>query len=350
MITDPRFAPRRDDLPYLRRRTRTRVAAVPPESPTPPQPAPATTPATGVRYVHEPKAKPAAPATPPTASGGVQYVHPTRAAHPDAPAAAPAPTQSPAPVSSSLDLDAPRVAPPAGGPPAAGPGPASTSLDLDPTPAPAPVAPTGATSTARPSVTEPLRRVHDDVRIAAGGRLILTPTAPTVTLTRVQSGIGTLSIEAACGPDVGDLRLGAAYQLGSGVASTVQMTQGERFAPPHSRRPVIVSGRDRFEQLRIDLRQAGEVRRLIVYAFSANRAPLSWSGTLIVTTFGGGRLEVPMESLQGGQVAVLLSLYNVRGEFVLRAEMQALNGDVREAARAYGYDQIAWVDDRTPVE
>jgi hypothetical protein len=56
-----------------------------------------------------------------------------------------------------------------------------------------------------------------------------------------------------------------------------------------------------------------------------------------------------MESLQGGQVAVLMSLYNVRGEFVLRAEMQTLNGDVREAARAYGFDRISWLDDRSPV-
>jgi hypothetical protein len=45
-----------------------------------------------------------------------------------------------------------------------------------------------------------------------------------------------------------------------------------------------------------------------------------------------------------------MSLYNVRGEFVLRAEMQALNGGVREACRAYGYDRITWLDDRAPVD
>jgi hypothetical protein len=57
-----------------------------------------------------------------------------------------------------------------------------------------------------------------------------------------------------------------------------------------------------------------------------------------------------MDVLEGGQVAVLMSIYQVRGELVLRAEMQTLFGDVRDAARAYGYDRISWLDDRTPVE
>jgi hypothetical protein len=47
---------------------------------------------------------------------------------------------------------------------------------------------------------------------------------------------------------------------------------------------------------------------------------------------------------------MLLSLYNVRGEYVLRAELESIEGGVREACRAYGYDRITWLDDRTPVE
>ncbi|MCW2497260.1 hypothetical protein [Jatrophihabitans sp.] len=179
--------------------------------------------------------------------------------------------------------------------------------------------------------------------------MILTPTEPTVTLTRLQSGIGTLRIEAACSAEVGDLRLGCAYELADGTSSTVQMTQGERFAPAHSRRPVLVGGRDTFETVSIDLRQARALKRLVVYAFSEARSPLIWGGTLITTTFGGARVELPLETLQGGTVAVLQSLYVVDGEFVLRAEMQTLYGDVREAARAYGYDRITWLDDRSPV-
>jgi uncharacterized protein involved in tellurium resistance len=166
----------------------------------------------------------------------------------------------------------------------------------------------------------------------------------------MQSGIGAVRIEAACSPEVGDLRIGCAYELVSGQSSTVQMAQGNRFGPPHSKRPVLLAGRETFEHIDIDLRQTRELRRLVVYAFSESRSPLTWGGTLITSTFGGARVELPLETLQGGAVAVLQSLYVLDGEFVLRAEMQSLNGDVREAVRAYGYDAITWLDDRTPVD
>ncbi len=178
----------------------------------------------------------------------------------------------------------------------------------------------------------------------------MSPTEPTVTLTPLQSGIGTLTIEAATSAEVGDLRLGCVYELTSELEMTMQMTQGNRFAPPHSKRPVLVGGHDRFERVQMDLRQCRGLRRLIVYAFSEQRQPLQWGGTLILTTFGGERIEISLDGLQGGTIAVLASIYQVRGELVLRAEMETLFGDVREAARAYGFDRISWLDDRTPVE
>jgi hypothetical protein len=201
-----------------------------------------------------------------------------------------------------------------------------------------------------PASAAPQRRRRVDPRVSPGERLILTPTDPTVTLTVLQSGIGALSIEAAASADVGDLRLGAAYELDTDLQMIMQMTQGNRFAPPHSKRPVLIGSHERFERVSVDLRQVRGLRRMIVYAFSENRKPITWGGTLVVTTFGGGRIELPLESLPGGDIAVLMSVYQVRGELVLRAEMQTLNGDVREASRAYGYDKITWLDDRTPVE
>ncbi len=180
--------------------------------------------------------------------------------------------------------------------------------------------------------------------------MLLTPTQPTLTLDRLQSGIGAMTFEAACGPDVGDLRLGCLYELYSGVCSAMALSGGSRNAPPRTRRPVILAGRDRFEWLSVDLRQSRDLRRLLVYAFSESRAALAWGGTLVTSTFGGGRAELPLDTLQSGDVGVLLSLYNVEGEFVLRAEMQTLFGGAREAARAYGYDRITWLDERTPVD
>ncbi len=70
----------------------------------------------------------------------------------------------------------------------------------------------------------------------------------------------------------------------------------------------------------------------------------------MISTFGGARIDVPLETLYVGKVAVLLSIYNLDGEFVIRAEMETIVGDVREAARAYGYDRITWRDDRSPID
>jgi hypothetical protein len=250
------------------------------------------------------------------------------------------------PSSSSLDLAAPTAPTPP--PPAAAS--SSSSLDLD-APA-APIAPTASTPAAVPLAppVEPPRRKRDDPRVRAGSRKILTVADQTVTLTRLQSAIGTLVFEAAVSDAVGDLRIGCAYQLRSGHSSTVQLTGGNRLAPAGSRRPVIVAGHEHFARISVDLRQSVELERMAIYAFSESRAPLTWGGTLIAETFGGAKVELALESLQGGDVAMLMSLYNVRGEFVLRAEMQALNGGVREACRAYGYDRISWLDDRTPVD
>lgn len=231
----------------------------------------------------------------------------------------------------------------------------SSSLDLGETSQQLPGEAAARTPARSPSPA-PTRPVFEDARVGAGGRVILSPAHPTVTLTRLQSGIGTLSFEAVCPAEVGDLRLGAAYELADGRTSTIQTSSGgeasgaNRFAPPGSRRPVLVGAREQHERIQIDLRQSRDLRRLVVYAFSGDHAPLRWSGTLIGTALAGARVEVPLDPLIGGQIAVLASLYNVAGEFVLRAELQTLDGDVREAARAYGFDLITWVDGRTPVD
>ena len=333
MISDPRSAPARTDLPWLRRRVRTGSSA-------------ATTTnlsdfLTGhterPRHHEVPHAPPTVPAPPSRVSS------PSLDLDLGSPVPPVSPPQPPVPptrvASASLDLD-----PPAGSS-VSSPARPSSSLDLDPPAAPSSGASPPPTAAApRPKVTR-----RTDIRVANRGRAILTPATPTLTLTRLQSGIGTLRIEAACSAEVGDLRIGSAYELTDGTSSTMQLTQGERLAPPHARRPVLLGSRENFETISIDLRQIRDLRRLVIYAFSEGRRPLTWGGTLITTTYGGARVELPLDTLQGGTVAVLLSLYVVNGECVLRAEMQSLFGDVREAARAYGFDKITWVDDRTPV-
>ncbi|SOD71740.1 uncharacterized protein involved in tellurium resistance [Jatrophihabitans sp. GAS493] len=193
-------------------------------------------------------------------------------------------------------------------------------------------------------------------RAISGTRTILSAKSPTITLTRLQSGVGSLKFEAACSPAVGDLRLGCAYQLRDGHASTAQHAQGSRYGPKSSKRPVVMTSRDEYEEISLDLRQNQLLERVLIYAFSESGAyaggqtPLNWGGTFVVTTFGGARIEVPIELAPAAGTLALMSLYNIRGEFVLRAEMELIAGPIREACKAYGYDRISWLDDRTPVE
>ncbi|MFE9959218.1 hypothetical protein [Micromonospora sp. NPDC005299] len=178
---------------------------------------------------------------------------------------------------------------------------------------------------------------------------MLTSTAPTLTLTRLQSGIGALTMQARCAEEVGDVRLGCAYQLRSGETSTVQQADGRGWAPRRSTRPVIAAHRDRHDQVSLDLRQSREIERLIVYGYSERGVVLHWGGALVVTTFGGARIEVPLEGPSSRGVRVILSLYNIRGEFVLRSELETVGGSVRDACRAYGFDRITWLDGHTPL-
>jgi uncharacterized protein involved in tellurium resistance len=259
---DPALAPPRTDLPYLRTRTRPRVA-------------------------------PAAPHTIDTS----RHTAPAR----------PAPTPS-------------------------------TSLDLSTPP------PVRARRPPPPARRQPQRR-----RAASGSQTLLSPKAPTVTLTRVQSGIGKLLIEAACSAGVGDLRLGCAYQLHGGPVSTVQHEGGNRNGPPDGKHLVLQAQRHEFETIAVDLRHCRDLERLTVYAFSASHVPLPWAGTLVTTTPADASIETPFELARSAPVAVLLSVYQVGGELTLRREMQPFDTTVKAACLAYGYDRITWLDDWTPI-
>jgi len=214
----------------------------------------------------------------------------------------------------------------------------------------APVAPPAVVpAPATPAVRRPATPVRPVPRLAPGGRLLLTAADPAVTLTRVQSGIGTLTVEAVVSPAVGDVRLGAAWQLTDGSSGVVQPATGVLAAPAGSRRPVLRAAGDRHERLVLDLRQSRSLARLLVYAYSGSGAELDWGGTLVLTTAGGARAELPMELGRSAGPVALLSLYAIDGEFVLRAERDVVGGAARDVARAYGYDRISWADGWTPV-
>jgi hypothetical protein len=215
-----------------------------------------------------------------------------------------------------------------------------SALDLSSPAAPAAPAAAAARSLARNGVV---------VRAVPNARTTLTARVPTVTLTRIQSGIGVLSFEAHWSPSIGDVRLGCAYHLGGERSSTVTPSGPLKSAPPNSKRPILTGHQDTVEKITVDLRQSRDLERLILFGYSESGAAVRWGGTLLVTTSGGARIELPLDRPPTLAVVVFLSLYNVSGEFTLRAEMDAAGRTVREACIAYGYDRISWLDDRTPI-
>lgn len=147
-----------------------------------------------------------------------------------------------------------------------------------------------------------------------------------MTLDRLQSGIGLLAVES---PRSGGPDLACAYELTDGRSALI----GPGTAAPASRTPLLAV---RSRSLGVDLRQVGLLTRLIVLAvFPASVVP---SGALVVTTWDGARLEIPLD--QAARVVVALSVHNFAGELVLRAEAADAESP-RAAGVAYGFDGIS---------
>lgn len=332
-IASPAAAQPRTDLPYLRHRRR------PPTSPADPAIAEFVRGAASRASTSTPVSRPeAAPQRPEPASLDLSVT----------PAAAPPPFRPrQSPTSSSLDPSAPAPATAPAPRPLASPN--SSSLDLSepqqrPTSAlqDAPARP--VTHSAQPLTARP--RLP---RTRLGAPTLLTDKSPTVTLTRLQSGVGALTVEAACSSAVGDLRLGCAYQLRTGVTSVVQHASGLTVGPPQSKRPVIRSDREQFERLTLDLVQVRDLERLLIYAFSDSGAVLQWGGTLVTSTSGHARIKTAMDRPAQAGVLALLTVFNIAGELVVRSESELIAGSVRDTCLAYGYERIAWLDARTPL-
>ncbi|QHT57678.1 hypothetical protein GXP71_17415 [Cellulomonas sp. H30R-01] len=298
---------------------------------------------------------PASPAPRPSASQGTSL---DLSAPSSAPAGGTSLDLSPS-SSSGTSLDLPSSARPSAPASASG-----TSLDLS-SPARGSSAPAGAsldlsgattpTAASRPVRPRPSAAAGDLVlgyapdRLAPGGRASLTDDRPTLTLDRLQSGIGVLTVRAAVSEHIGDLRLAAAYRLATGESSVLDEARGLSVAPVGTSRYVVVAARDHGDVLRLDLRQVRRLERLVVLAFSPSGGTLRWGGALLVETADGGRVDVALDREPASGVLVALSITQVAGELVLRAEDELVHGTFRDACLAYGFTSITWVDPWTPL-
>jgi hypothetical protein len=96
----------------------------------------------------------------------------------------------------------------------------------------------------------------------------------------------------------------------------------------------------------VDLRQVSGLRRLLVYATTAAEHLMEWQGTLVVSTLGGQKLYLPCSGTSPS--LVLMSIYNVDGHLVIRAEDEPVPGPPQQVCEAYDYDHVLWRDGFTP--
>src|SRR5215213_10554774 len=90
----------------------------------------------------------------------------------------------------------------------------------------------------------------------AQGRAILSRDAPTVTLDRRQSAIGSLAFEL-----VGSGALSCAWELGDGEAGLVSKASGVLVSPEFGRRPIVQLVE---RSLVVGLRHVRQLRRLLL--------------------------------------------------------------------------------------
>ncbi|UIJ35426.1 hypothetical protein [Allobranchiibius sp. GilTou73] len=321
----------RTDLPYLRRRVRPTAPAAAPAASTPSEASTVPTPA------------PAGTAVADFLSG--------RSVRPGRERPAPQPALTP-----SLDLDAPTASTPSTPTPAA----SSISLDLggDQPAAPTPTSTSstsldlGGDEPAAPDTTAPRRSVAPlgrhtreqpyDLRlptITEHERRVLSAADRVVHLTRMQSAVGRLRIEPALGAGE-HLDLGCVLETSDRQESIVLGTLNRQGPDP--RRPMVRCGGQGVE---IDLRRILSLSRLLVVAV----APRLPGGTLVVTTYGGSRMEIPLPVRATLGAQALLTAYVVQGRLVLRAELDPFSGTLQQVCGAYGYTDLTWRDPATPL-
>jgi tellurite resistance protein TerA len=142
-----------------------------------------------------------------------------------------------------------------------------------------------------------------------------------------------------------DLDLGCLYELSDGRKGVVQAL-GNAFGA-QDRPPFIqLDADDRSgsstggENLFINLDQAQNIRRILIFAFIYEGVPAWDQADGVVTIFpaNGQPIEVRLDEHAGGARSCAIALIdNSRGDFEIRREVQYINGAQDALDRAYGW-------------
>lgn len=198
------------------------------------------------------------------------------------------------------------------------------------------------------------------------GKVTLTKSAPTVSLTKSGAASGELRVNlnwnarppqqpsggffkrlaAGAQSSAIDLDLGCLYELTDGSKGVVQAL-GKSFDSRNAGSPIIsLDGDDRSgtntggENLRIDLNRLAEIRRIIVFAFIYDGVPNWAAADGVVTLFpaSGAPVEVRLdESDPKAPMCAIALLTNSGSDLTVNREVRYLQGGQQVLDQAYGW-------------
>src|SRR5580765_1175315 len=200
--------------------------------------------------------------------------------------------------------------------------------------------------TKRPSAPEPP---------AAGGKVVLTKSAPTVSLTKQSSGTLRVNLNWNARKSSSffgkaarlDLDLGCLYEFTDGSKGVVQALGNAFTASPRgvSDRAIWLDADDRSgasadgENLYVDLRFTDRIKRVLVFAFIYEGAA-NWSEAQgVVTMFpaSGPQVEVRLDDPRDGAKTCAVAMLTGGVELAVRREVNYVNGAQRLLDETYGW-------------
>lgn len=185
-------------------------------------------------------------------------------------------------------------------------------------------------SLGRPAQQGPKVALAPVQRVA--GRAILSADAPTVTLDRRQSAIGSLAFDLF-GADAGGGALSCAWELVEGEAGLVSAALNVRVSPQFGRRPIVQL---RKGQLVVGLRHVRRLRRLLLLMGGLDESNAT---RLVGELHDEGTVESSHTAI--APVVAALAVYQVDGELVIRREDFGFPS-AEAAAAAYGF-ALTWL-------
>jgi len=193
---------------------------------------------------------------------------------------------------------------------------------------------------------------------AAGGKIQLTKASPSISLTKSGATGGSMRLNLSWTSGAAkkgffkkssgiDLDLGCLYEFADGSKGVVQALGNAFTAGVGGRTIIQLDGDDRSgsntagENLHVDLSRAGDIRRILFFAFIYEGVP-NWAaadGVVTVHPASGPTIETRLDATSDQARMCAIALLDRQGgdDLVLQRENRYIDGGQRKLDEAYGW-------------